>query len=174
MISCMKQLDRDRLPDGLVARPIRPDDKESLVAGLHRLSAASVYQRFLTPKPRLSRAELRYLTEVDFVDHYAIVAVLADDPDVLVAVGRWVRDAGNRSHAEVAVVVADALQGAGVGTWLGGQLADDARERGITAFTATMLPSNIAAHRLFARIAERLEVTRDHGVDELVAQLAAA
>ncbi|MBI5105952.1 MAG: GNAT family N-acetyltransferase [Solirubrobacterales bacterium] len=145
----------DGFPE-LLVRPIRPDDKECLVAGLGRLSERSVYQRFLSPKPRLTASELRYLTEVDFTNHYALVAVLAKHPEVLVAVGRWVRDAEDPSAAEVAIVVADDLQGRGVGTSLGGALAAAARERGVDRFTALMLPTNTAAHRLFARISDQL------------------
>jgi RimJ/RimL family protein N-acetyltransferase len=163
-----------QLPD-IVLRRIRPDDKDALVAGLGRLSDRSVYQRFLSPKPRLSRSELAYLTEVDFTDHYALVAVLAGSPQIVVGVGRWVRDTEDPAAAEVAIVIADDLQGRGVGTTLGRALADAATQRGITRFTATMLPSNMAAHRLFARLSHQLQ-TRRHagGVDELTAPLAAA
>lgn len=155
-------------------RRIAPEDKDALVAGLGHLSERSVYQRFLSPKPRLSSSELRYLTEVDFVDHYALVAVLADAPSVVVGVGRWVRDTEAPGDAEVAIVIADDLQGRGVGTALGRALADAARERGIERFTASMLPTNTAAHKLFAKISSQLEWTRAHGVDELVAPLVAA
>src|ERR1700742_3809058 len=102
-----------RLPQLLVRR-ITPADKDALVAGLGRLSDRSVYLRFLSPKPRLSASELRYLTEVDFIDHYALVAVLAAAPDVIVGVGRWVRDAAEPGSAEIAIVIADDLQGLGV------------------------------------------------------------
>jgi acetyltransferase len=158
----------------LLVRPIRPDDKDALVAGLARLSSRSAYQRFLAPKPRLTTSELRYLTEVDFVDHYALVAVLAASPGILVGVGRWVRDAGMPAEAEIAIVIADDLQGRGVGTRLGEALAVAARDRGIDRFTASMLSTNHAAHRLFAKISSRLQLTHQHGVDELVATLAAA
>jgi RimJ/RimL family protein N-acetyltransferase len=158
----------------LLIRPIAADDKDGLVAGLGRLSRRSVYQRFLTPKPRLSVSELRCLTEVDFIDHYALVAVLARSPDVIAAVGRWVRDEDAAEAAEVAIVVADDLQGRGVGTRLGRELADAARERGIAHFTATMLPTNRAAHRLLAKLSSQLQQTHVDGLDELVAPLAVA
>ena len=77
------------------------------------LSPRSARLRFLAPKNRLSLAELRYLTEVDHVDHYALVAVLADDPTTLAGVGRWVRDREHPDAAEVAVVVGDCLPAPG-------------------------------------------------------------
>ena len=163
-----------QLPD-LLIRPIRADDKDALVAGLGRLSERSVYQRFLSPKPKLTTSELKYLTEVDFADHYALVAVLERRPDVIVGVGRWVRDPEEPHIAEIAIVVADDLQGRGVGTTLGRWLAHTAVQRDVTRFTASMLPSNRAAHRLFAKISQQLETTRHRGgLDELTAPLVAA
>jgi RimJ/RimL family protein N-acetyltransferase len=158
----------------ILLRRITPEDKDALVAGLGRLSERSVYQRFLAPKPRLTSSELRYLTEVDFVDHYALVAVLARSPEVVVGVGRWVRSAESRADAEIAIVVADDVQGRGVGTQLGRALAETARARGIERFTASMLPSNQAAHRLFAKVSSQLQTVHHQGVDELVAPLTAA
>jgi RimJ/RimL family protein N-acetyltransferase len=174
----------------ILLRRIRPEDKDALVAGLGRLSERSVYQRFLAPKPRLTSSELRYLSEVDFVDHYALVAVLARhplpsqpadtpgraarSPEVVVGVGRWVRSTESPTDAEIAIVVADDLQGRGVGTQLGRALTEAARARGIERFTASMLPSNQAAHRLFAKISSQLQTVHHQGVDELVAPLTAA
>jgi RimJ/RimL family protein N-acetyltransferase len=164
-----------RLRDGTSVglRPIRPSDAALLSAGLARLSPESARRRFLTPKPRLSGAELRYLTEVDQVDHVALVAVPADDPAALVGVGRWVRDREHPDAAEVAVVVCDDRQGQGLGTVLGLALADAARARGVTRFTATMLPENVPARRLFARISEHLDTAVRGGLYELTAALAA-
>ena len=163
------------LPSGtpVVLRPIRPQDKEGLAAGLARLSPESVYRRFLQPKPRLSAAELRYLTEVDGVDHVALVAELAGGPPPRpgVAVGRWVRDPDHPEEAEIALVVCDALQGQGLGTALGRALADLARERGITRFTATMLAGNEPARRLLARLTGGLESRVSGGVRQVVGAL---
>ena len=162
-----------RLQNGaeVVVRPIRPDDKTLLAEGMRHLSRQSVYQRFLAPKRALNPAELRYLTEIDFRDHVAFVAVRAEEPGVLVGVGRWVRSRHDREVAEIAFVVSDELQRQGLGTALAEALADAARERGVRRFVATMLPDNLAAHRLFARVAQHRELARDGGVDELTGDL---
>jgi RimJ/RimL family protein N-acetyltransferase len=160
-------------PEPILVRPIRPDDKALLARGIERLSPETSYRRFLSPKGHLSRAELRYLTEIDFVNHYALVAVPPSEADCALAVGRWVRLADDPRAAEVAVVVADHLQGRGIGTALGTALADAARERGIERFTATILADNEPAHRLFARISERLSIEHQGSIDELSVDLAA-
>lgn len=153
-------------------RPIRPEDKALLAAGMEHLSERSAYQRFLVSKTALSARELRYLTEVDFVDHVALVAVRPEEPDVLVGVGRWVRSTADPEVAEIAFVVADDLQHRGLGTALAEALADSARERGVRRFVATMLPDNLAAHRLFARVAQERSLTQEGTVHELHGTLA--
>ena len=157
----------------VLIRPIRPDDKALLARGMASLSPQSARLRFLAPKNHLTLAELRYLTEVDHVDHYALVAVLADDPSTMAGVGRWVRDGDHPDAAEVAIVVGDCYQRQGLGTALGTALGDGARALGIARFTAMMLPENTAAQRLFAHISGRLSTRVEGGTYELVADLAA-
>ena len=162
-----------RLSDGrrYLVRPISPHDKDLLASGLAHLSPESVYRRFLSAKPRFTAGELRYLTEIDHVDHEAVIAVLADDPTRVVGVARFVRDLADPTCAEVAVTVGDPYQGQGVGRYLGAVIADAARDRGVYRFSATMLAENTAAHRLFASISTRLETHRQGSVDELVVHL---
>jgi acetyltransferase len=162
-----------RLPDGteVFFRHIQPDDKGRLARGLSRLSEASRHARFLMPKPRFSSSELRYLTEIDGFDHVAIVAVLAEDPDVFVGVARFVRLTDDPTTAEAAIVVADPLQGQGLGRELGRRLADEARQRGVRRFTATLLGENVASHKLFEAISERVSARYGGGLEELVAEL---
>lgn len=148
-------------------RPIRPDDKLLLADGLAALSAESAYRRFLAPKKRLSATELRYLTEIDHVDHVAYVAVGAGDPGRLVGVARWVRCEGEPGTAEFAFLVADRMQGQGLGTALAAALADAARARGIERFVATTLPHNVAAHRLLARLGTGVTTRVVGGMHEL-------
>lgn len=164
------------LANGLrvLVRPIRPDDKAELQRGLTRLSADTVYKRFLAAKPRLSASELRYFTEVDGVNHIALVAVELHFPHRIVATARAVRLHDRPDTAEWAIVVADPLQGLGLGGLMIEMLADQAKRVGIRRFTATMLTDNEPVHRLLARVAERLESDERHGaVHEVVVGLAA-
>jgi GNAT superfamily N-acetyltransferase len=165
-----------RLPDGtqILIRPIRPDDKALLEQGLHNLSETSVQRRFLTPKPRFSRAELRYLTEVDGRNHVALVAERPNAPvRALIGVARYVRLPDDPEAAEVAVVVADPWQGRGIGTLLVDELAPRARARGVRRFTATMAGDNRPAHRLFQKLARHAEERHHGAVTEVVTDLAA-
>jgi len=166
-----------RLSDNtlLFLREIRADDKERLLEGLHALSEESRRQRFLGPKPSLSAAELRYLTEVDGHDHYAIVAVPDDGPDAdherIVAVARFVRLADDPQAAEAAIVVCDELQGKGLGGLLARRLSDAARDRGIERLTASISAENRPALALMRQIDERLSSKVGSSVTELVAKL---
>ena len=158
----------------VLIRPIEPGDKDRLVTGLRQLSDESIRKRFLAAKPRFTRSELRYLTEVDGSNHIALVAVLADDPDQLVAVARCVRLTDRRSTAEMAIVVGDPWQGQGLGRELAHRLADAARAAGVRRFAATMLGDNEAARRLMRTFSRRLEEGPvSGGVREVLVELAA-
>ena len=165
-----------RLKDGspIFVRPIRPDDKALLADGLTRLSEESRYKRFLGPKPRFTVSDLRYLTEIDGVDHVAYVALRGDAPKELVAVGRMVRSATYPKAAEIAVTVCDDWQRRGIGKLLGDHLAMAARDRSIRYLTGTMAADNIAAHRLFHHVSSQLREHHDGPFDELWADLAFA
>ena len=164
------------LPDGtqIQIRPIEPGDKTRLSIALGRLSQQSIYRRFLGAKPKLSSAELRYLTEIDGRNHIALVAFLADDPESIVAVARCVRLPEAPDTADFAIVVGDPLQGRGLGSLLARELATAARSAGIRRFSATMAGENVAVRRLIAHFTQTLE--RDEiagGVREVVVKLAA-
>jgi RimJ/RimL family protein N-acetyltransferase len=159
----------------VLIRPIEPADKPRLEEGLRRLSNETIRKRFLAAKPRFSRSELRYLTELDGVNHIALVAVDAEDPELLIAVARCVRLPDRPDTAEMAIVVGDPWQDQGLGRELAQRLADAAVAAGIRSFAATMLADNEAARRLMRTFARRLEEGFvDGGLREVVVELAAA
>jgi GNAT superfamily N-acetyltransferase len=133
------------LADGtrVIIRPIRPDDKKKLAAGLEALSPHSRYLRFMRPVAELSDRELAYLTELDYTHHFAWAAQAADLPGRPgLGVARYVRDPLDPEVAEAAVAVIDDFQGLGLGTILMTLLAETALDNGIRRFRAFVLPEN--------------------------------
>lgn len=134
----------------ILIRPIQPDDKRLLTSSFEKLSSQSKYQRFFSPVERLSEKDLEYLTEVDHVNHEALIAIDPDDGD-LVGVARYVRiEPPNR--AEIAVIVSDHWQGRGLGNVLLEGLVARARAAGIDEFLAVVLRSNEEARTLFENL----------------------
>lgn len=161
--------ERIGLPGGerVRLRLIQPDDKARLLAGFRQLSVESRARRFLGGKKVLSEAELRYLTEIDQVDHFAIGAVELDargrERDG-VAVGRFVRLSGEPRCAEVAIAIADRLQGKGLGQLLLKRLAEAAQERGFERLRFEYLADNIGMHRLIQDVGRIVERHNSDGV----------
>src|SRR5437764_5945508 len=137
------------LRDGarLMVRPLEPTDRAALAEAASRLSVTTRYLRFAAPKPRLTKADLDALLDVDHHDHEALLAI---DPETRdgVAVARYVRLRDEPGAAEVAVTVADAWQGRGLGTALTALLIDRARAEGVLRLRAVTLDENERARRM--------------------------
>lgn len=139
------------LDDGrrVLFRPIAPEDKQALQSGLSQLSDESRYLRFFSPIDHFTERQLRYLTEIDYENHFAWVAVLPDEPGTPgIGVARWIRLAAQPDVAEGSVVVVDEYQGKGIGRTLLWLLAHSAIERGIRAFQVWTLGDNAPVHHL--------------------------
>ncbi|MGH2706432.1 MAG: hypothetical protein ACRDJ4_15495 [Actinomycetota bacterium] len=99
----------------VIVQPIVPEAKELLATSFERLSPRSRYRRFFSPIRELSEDQLRRLTEIDYVDHFAWTA---RTPGGLgVGVSRYVRLAEDAGTAEVAVTVIHEYQDRGLGTF---------------------------------------------------------
>jgi len=119
-------------------RPIGGEDANKLEAFHAHLSFDSIYRRYFYEHPQLSADEVRRLTQVDYVDRLALVI---EDGDDLVAVGRYDRGP-DTTTAEVAFVVRDDYQHMGLGHRLLEALAKAAWARGILTFSAETLFTN--------------------------------
>ena len=141
------------LPDEVVVtiRPIRSSDVPALQRLHSRLSEQSIYQRFFGPMKELTSKRARYFAHVDGVDRLALVALDPDDPNEIIAVVRFDREAGT-DRAEYAALVEDSWQGRGVGLLLTQQLVDATRERGIKHLYGLVLPENKRMLRLLRNL----------------------
>lgn len=146
------------LDDGtrLLFRPIRPSDKGRIAEGLKHLSDESRYKRFFRHVDHFSEEQLRYLTEVDFRNHVAWIALLADAPGRPgVGVARWIRMPDEPTMAEGAVTVVDAYHGRGIGKTLLFLLARSAIPLGVRAFRAWVLGDNPRMLEVLERLGAR-------------------
>jgi protein lysine acetyltransferase len=130
-------------------RPVLPGDNERTSKGPVEFSSETLYRRFQSMR-RPTSSLMRYLFEVDYVDHF--VWVMTDGADgPVVADARFVRDETNPSLAEVAFTVADAYQGRGVGSFLMDVVAVTAWYDGIRFFSARVLTDNLPMRTILDR-----------------------
>ena len=138
---------------GLMLRPVLPGDAERFKSN-GSFSRQTLYRRYQGGAPTEGR--LAYLFEVDYVDHFVWVVTDGVDGPV-VADARFIRDENDLASAEVALTVADAYQGRGIGTLLLGALAVAARVDGIERFHGRVLTDNPPARALGDKVNARWE-----------------
>ena len=157
------------LRDGarLHIRPILPTDRGKLADTQPGFSRESHYKRFFSAPP-LSDKVVQYLVDVDYGDHFAWVALAADDAgEPGVASARYIRERAAHDTAEVAFSVIDDYQGRGLGTLLLGALGVAAAENGIRHFRARVLAENEPMRAILRRAGGRLDFA-EPGVLETV------
>jgi len=132
------------LKDGstVLVRPIRAGDEPLMHELLHSFSKETIYHRFFTMTADMSLEQLKYYVNVDYEERMAIVGVTkVEEREKIIAVARYDLDRPT-NMAEVAVVVVDEWQNKGLGSFLLKYLAQIARTRGISGFTAEVMPDN--------------------------------
>jgi RimJ/RimL family protein N-acetyltransferase len=131
-------------------RALRPGDRASLLAAVSRTSSQSLYRRFFAVKRGFTEQEIAFFSNVDFVSHVALVAVMEEGGQpFIVGGGRYI--IMQPGQAEVAFVVVDQYQGHGIGAKLLHHLAVIARDAGLKELVAEILPDNTSMLKVFER-----------------------
>jgi acetyltransferase len=139
-------IDEVRLRDGrgVLVRPVLPPDASMHRAFVQSMSPTTRRYRFHAGVADLPDPVLRYLTEVDYVDHMALVGeVRADSGPRQVAEARWVRRGDEPRTADFAIAVADDCQQGGLGHSLLDMLVRSATARGIDRLCGAVLRNNV-------------------------------
>jgi GNAT superfamily N-acetyltransferase len=155
------QVERLVLGDGreVTLAPLTPAAKPLIAKGIERVSPESSRRRFFTVRRHFSERELDEMTTLDGWSRYAIGAT-ASSPDgpVGAAIARFARSAEDPTSAEVALLVVDDFQHAGLGRVLIARIAEAASVRGIERFTALVLRDNLPMIGLLRRYAPDLSI----------------
>jgi acetyltransferase len=134
-------------PAIVTLRPAGPDDEASISDFLDRLSDHSVYLQHCNLLPQDPRQRLQRLRQLCFLDYDRNIALVAEwkhplgGTSEIVALARLNGLHGGNT-ATVALVVADALQGRGLGTAMLKTLVNFAHSRGIEHIQASLLAEN--------------------------------
>jgi GNAT superfamily N-acetyltransferase len=129
-------------------RPVRPDDEERIRRFLAGLSLHTQTLRFFTGVSAPSAALVRALLAAD---EHREALVATDDRGEIVAHAMSFRG-GGYADVEIAVVVADAWQGRGLGTRLVDELLSRAALRGARAVGMDVMGENRRVLRLIRRL----------------------
>ncbi|MCG8434862.1 MAG: GNAT family N-acetyltransferase [Gammaproteobacteria bacterium] len=143
------------LPDGtdLTIRWVGPQDKQRMRDGIKYFSAETLYRRFFMPVSELSDEQLRFLTEVDQVDHIAWGALDRNHPEIPgLGVARCVRVEQEPDVAETAITVMDTYQGRGLGTLLLAVLSISAADNDIKTLRSYVLTENTGFMRKLQKL----------------------
>jgi len=140
-------------------RPVRAEDGPSIRGFIEKVSQASIRFRFFGI-PNLDWAT-SWCVDVDYAERFALIAQTGTPPQV-VAHAAYVRTTGDR--AEVAFLVADAMQGQGISTILLAHLAEVAQRNGISTFIADVLPTNHRMIEVFRESGFPVEVRAEPGL----------
>jgi GNAT superfamily N-acetyltransferase len=140
--------DSHRLPDGTFVKLalLGRADRADFLAGYELLSRRSRYLRFFSAMPELPEQIIDGLLDTDPKNHVAIGARVVD-PDgniapEIIGVARYYRRSDSERSVEPSVVVADDLQGHGLGRLLLRMITRYARAHGVTRFRAHTLAEN--------------------------------
>ena len=143
----------------LRVRPVRPDDREGVLAFYRGLSRQSQHDRFFDFQS--AEQELRYSpVEVDYDRDFGLVG---ESGGKIVAIAHYFGSNRDKTLAEVAFAIADDAHGCGIGTRLLEKLAVIARQHGYGTFDAHVLENNQAMLDVFLRSGFEVKSRSDEG-----------
>jgi acetyltransferase len=166
-----------QLNDGtdIVIRPIRPEDAEIEAKFVRELSKESKYFRFMNSIQELSQEMLVRLTQIDYHNEMALIAVrqLPDREDQI-GVARYTTNV-DRKSCEFALVVSDQWHGKGIGHLLMRNLMEIARDRELDVMEGQVLSDNKRMLDLMRSLKFEVEIDPDDSaIKRVVAQLHAS
>jgi RimJ/RimL family protein N-acetyltransferase len=127
----------------VILRLLLPQDAELQRGFFRALSEEARYFRFMTPLQELPPDMARRFANVDEQSHVALLAcVVCGSAETMIGEARYIADDEDASVGEIAIAVADAWQGMGLGRILLLRLASHAAASGMSQLVGDTLASN--------------------------------
>jgi len=152
-----------QLADGtdLTIRPIRPEDADIEKQFVHDLSEESKYFRFMNSMQELTETMLVRFTQLDYSREMALVAVTQEQgQEIELGVARYAINPDGET-CEFALVVADRMQGKGLGQKLMVALMEAARSMGLSVIEGEVLNNNHSMLKMMTRLGFSIKSSED-------------
>lgn len=133
-------------------RAIKPSDEEGMRRLFYRFSDEAVYYRYFSSIKTMPHSKMQQYVNVDYRKVMSVVGLIGDTGQgKIIAEARFIKDKQIPPFADVAFVVDEEYQGAGIATFMYKMLIRLAKERCIHGFTADVLSSNTAMMKVFEK-----------------------
>jgi acetyltransferase len=153
-------------------RPVKPEDAPLFTALFKVLSPTTIYNRFFGALKELNPKMLARFTQIDYDREIALVALDEDgdedsQTDRMLGVARIIGDPDGKT-GEFAVLVGDAWQGMGIGSYLLEKCLSIAEKQGFKTVHGLVLYDNENMLALGKKMGFEIKKSTDCGGDELV------
>lgn len=160
---------RFTLKDGreVSLRPILQTDEHLIIDLLNKLSADSIYLRFLRPIKTLPEELLFQLTHINYKSNFALVALIQEDgKDSIIAVARYGYNSEDNA-TDFAIVVRDDWQHCGLGAFLLTKIFTIGKEHGVSRFVSLIDSKNHTMKRILRNIGYRVKYSFKTGFTQV-------
>jgi acetyltransferase len=151
----------------LFIRPVRPEDVPLFVTFRESLSESSLYYRFFRNISEFTPRQLHLFTTIDYDREITLIA-LADinQEEKMLGVIR-ILSHPDRKKGDFYIIVADAMQGQGIGSILLNTALDVARKQGYETIFGVVLPENEGMKNLSQKVGFQVKFNIDEKVFDL-------
>jgi acyl-CoA hydrolase/GNAT superfamily N-acetyltransferase len=145
-------------------RPIHPTDEPRVRDLFYALSQQATYYRYMAHMKRIPQKQMQDFVYIGRRNDVALVGTVPEaHGDEIIAIGRYYLNP-RTNRAEIALLVRDAWQNRGIGTFLLRYLITIARRNGISGFNAEVLRENKAAQALLQKSGLKMRSALTEGV----------
>jgi acyl-CoA hydrolase/predicted GNAT family acetyltransferase len=140
--------------DGLEVRfrPIKPSDEDMMRRLFYQFSDESKYLRYFVRVSTMPHKEMQKYVNIDYINVVSIVGLITRNrQEEIIAEGRYAYYPQEKIH-ELAFIVEEEFQGKGIATFMTEYLIKIAKERGLKALCANVLPENKKMLNVFEKI----------------------
>ena len=157
------------LKDGnkIFIRPIKQTDEHLVTDLFKRLSARSIYLRFLTRLGDLPEGMLYQFTHVNYSSEFALVGISKEDGrDAIIVIARYANSPKD-NITELAVAVRDDWQHLGLGKTLLKKIVDIGKENGIYRYSGMMDTENKVIIKILLELGYKVKYSLRGGFYEV-------